>query len=242
MRAETTFGIDFLIRKCKADKSRADLFARITVDGDRKEIGLKEQINVADWNPKRETVSGSSKQIKAINIRIEDVRFRIKEIYRKLDDKGQLITADIIKNTYTGVQAVLKGHKLKELLGYYKKIWEPKLKNGGFKNYKTTIDYAELFLQKAYPTTGDIHLSQIDGVFATEFEHYIRTNPIKQYDPCKGNGAGKHIQRFKRILNWAANDLKWIPINPIDKYSCPLKKSKRKNLRFVTCWYWRKKL
>ena len=96
---------------------------------------------------------------------------------------------------------ILKGHKLKELLAYYKKIWEQKLKNGGFKNYKTTIKYLELFLESKY-ASGDVYLSQVNGQFATDFEHYIRTIPIKEYDPCKGNGVGKHMQRFKRILNW----------------------------------------
>lgn len=33
-----TFGICFLIRKCKADKKRADIYARITVDGEEKEF------------------------------------------------------------------------------------------------------------------------------------------------------------------------------------------------------------
>lgn len=53
--------------------------------------------------------------------------------------------------------------------------------------------------------------------------------PIKEHDPCKGNGVSKHIQRFKRILNWAV-EIEWIKANPFEKYSCPLKKSKRKKL------------
>lgn len=70
----------------------------------------------------------------------------------------------------------------------------------------------------------------MNGQFATDLEHYIRTIPIKDHDPCKGNGIGKHMQRFKRILNWAAEDLKWIRENQCKNYSCPLKKSKRKKL------------
>jgi hypothetical protein len=80
-----------------------------------------------------------------------------------------------------------------------------------------------------YPAK-DIYLSQLNSEFLTEFEYYIRHNPIKGYDPCLGNGVGKHIQRFKRIINWAFNELKWLKLNPIDSYSCPIKKSKRKKL------------
>jgi hypothetical protein len=45
----TTFGISFLIRKCKADKKRADIYARITIDGDGKELSTKEQISLSSW-------------------------------------------------------------------------------------------------------------------------------------------------------------------------------------------------
>ena len=126
------------------------------------------------------------------------------------------------------IQKVLKGHKLKELLEYYKKIWEPKLKKGGFKNYKTTIKYLELFLNHQF-ASADVFLSQVDGQFATDFEYYIRTQPIKLHDPCKGNGVGKHIQRFKRIMTWAADDLKWVKENQMQKvFLCNEKIQKEK--------------
>lgn len=64
---------------------------------------------------------------------------------------------------------------------------------------------------------------------ATEFEHYIRHNPIKEHDPCAGNGVVKHIQRFKRLVNWAV-EIEWIKVNPFEKYNCPLKKNVRKKL------------
>src|SRR5690606_27222089 len=105
--------------------------------------------------------------------------------YRKLIDDEKLVTAETVRDVYLGVQAQLKGHRLKDLTKYFEKIWEHKLAEGNFKNYKTTIRYLELFLQKNY-ASNDIYLSQVDGEFATSFDHYIRTNPIKEHDPCKG--------------------------------------------------------
>lgn len=222
----TTFGVSFLTRKCKADKKRADIFARITIDGESKELSTKEQIPLSSWDSVKSKVKGNSINVKAINEHLENVKSALKDIYRNLLDSGKIVTAQSIRDTYLGVQVGLKGHTLKELLAYYKRIWEPKLKKGGFKNYKTTIKYLELFLHRQF-TSGDVFLSQVNGQFATDFEHYIRTQPIKTYDPCKGNGVGKHIQRFKRFLNWAADDLKWIKENQCKKYSCVMKKSKR---------------
>jgi integrase/recombinase XerD len=57
---------------------------------------------------------------------IDDVRSKIKSKYRLLQEKETLITAESIRDAYLGIQLQLKGNKLKELLYYYQKIWEPK--------------------------------------------------------------------------------------------------------------------
>ncbi|MGN7785750.1 site-specific integrase [Niabella sp. 22666] len=230
--ATQTFSVSFLVRKCKADKTHADIYVRITVDGQGKEFSTKEQIAISAWDRKKGRVKGNTIAVKSINEHLDNIRLAVKAHYRKLIDNEKLVTAESVRDAYQGVQTQLKGHTLKELAQYYQKIWEPKLAKGNFKNYKTTITYLELFLQKHYPSK-DVYLSQVDGEFATEFEHYIRTTPIKDHDPCKGNGLGKHIQRFKRILNWAEKEIKWIKENKCKDYSCPLKRPKRRKLNFV---------
>ena len=79
MKTTHSFAIDFLIRRCKDDKQQALIYARITVDEDRKELSLKERINAVDWDPAKEIVKGKTEQIKSLNKNIEDVRFKIKE-------------------------------------------------------------------------------------------------------------------------------------------------------------------
>ncbi|HEX9503021.1 MAG TPA: Arm DNA-binding domain-containing protein [Patescibacteria group bacterium] len=132
MKTTHSFSIDFLIRRCKENKKKALIYARITVDEERREISLKEQVDVTDWDAKKEIVKGKTEQVKSINLFIEDVRFKIKEKYRILCDKEVLVTAETVKQAYLGTHLLLKGHKLVELLEYYCKIWEPKLKPGGF--------------------------------------------------------------------------------------------------------------
>lgn len=92
---------------------------------------------------------------------MDNIRLTIKDKYRKLQDAAELITAQSVKDAYLDIQNALKDHKLKELLKYYKEMWEVKLRNGGFKNYKTTITYIELFLDIKYPS-GDVYLSQVN--------------------------------------------------------------------------------
>jgi hypothetical protein len=77
MKANHTFAIDFIAR-LYSDRKTAKLFVRITVNGDRKEISLKETINHKDWESSSETVKGKSIWVKSLNTYIEDVRYRIK--------------------------------------------------------------------------------------------------------------------------------------------------------------------
>jgi hypothetical protein len=142
----TTFAISFLIRKCKAQTTRGDIYARIIVDGKEKEFSTKEQISISSWDRRKSKVKGSTLEVKSINEHLDNIRLSIKDKYRKLLDDGKLVTAETVRNAYLGLQTELKAHKMLELLDYYKKIWKFKLKNGGFKNYKTTIKYLQLFL------------------------------------------------------------------------------------------------
>jgi integrase/recombinase XerD len=230
MRSTNSFSVDFVIRKCKGDEDYGLIYARLTVDGERREISIKERIACSDWDSRKEQVKGKGADVQSINNAIEDVRFRIREKYRTLSGAGALVSADSVKDAYLGVHAMQKGHKLIELTEYYKKIWEPKLRQGGFKNYRTTIDYIKRFLAGQNPS-GDIYLSQLNMQLATEFEFFVRNNPVRESDPCLGNGVAKHIQRFKRIVNWGV-EIEWLRNNPLEKYSCPVKKNKRKKLNF----------
>ena len=228
MKTTHTFSVDMIIRRRKADQTQGLLYARITIDGEIREISLKEKIEVSSWDSKSETVRGKSMQAKTINNLIEETRHGIKEKYRLLRTEHQELTADTVKQAFLGVSGTKKAKTLFELLDYFTQIFEGKLKHGGFKNYRTTIAYIKAFVDHQYQRR-IVYVSQVDMQFATDFEFFIRQKPMKKHDPCLGNGVSKHIQRFKRIMNWAT-EIKWVKSNEIERYKCPIKKSKRKKL------------
>lgn len=90
MNKRLSLGIDFLIRKSSANDDHSLIFARITVDGQSKEISIKEKIRTKEWDWKSETVRGRSVESKSINEHIDSVRYRLKEKFRQLEDKGEL--------------------------------------------------------------------------------------------------------------------------------------------------------
>ena len=60
------------------------------------------------------------------------------------------------------------------------------LKHCSLKNYYTTERYVQKYLQSKYPS-GDIYLKELRYVFITGFEHYVRSNALKENDPCTNN-------------------------------------------------------
>ncbi len=228
MKTTHTFSVDMIIRRSKANQNQGLLYARITIDGEIREISLKEKIEVSSWDSKSETVIGRSIQAKTINNLIAETRHGIKDKYRLLRAQNQELTAENVKQAFLGVSDIKKAKTLFELLDYFTQIFGDKLKHGGFKNYRTTIAYIKAFVANRY-SRRTLYASEVDIQFATDFEYYIRHEPMKKHDPCLGNGVSKHIQRFKRIMNWAA-EIKWVKSNEIERYKCPIKKSKRKKL------------
>ncbi|WP_158569073.1 phage integrase SAM-like domain-containing protein [Chitinophaga silvisoli] len=70
------------------------------------------------------------------------------------------------------------------------------------KNYYTTERYLQLFIKKQYGTN-DLLLRKLTFESITAIEHYVRTQPLKEHDKCTNNGAMKHMERLKKIINCA---------------------------------------
>jgi integrase/recombinase XerD len=83
---------------------------------------MKVKIVANDWDPKKEFVKGKSILVKKNNQHPEDIRHKIRSKYRMLKESEALLTAESVKQAYLGIHTSQKGHTLKELTGYYKKI------------------------------------------------------------------------------------------------------------------------
>lgn len=73
-----SFGVCFLFRKCKVNKKRADIYARITVEGEEKHSLLKNKLMSINWNRDKGMVKGTGIAVKSINNHLENIRLGIK--------------------------------------------------------------------------------------------------------------------------------------------------------------------
>ncbi|WP_442267787.1 Arm DNA-binding domain-containing protein (plasmid) [Tenacibaculum sp. ZS6-P6] len=93
----------FYVRKSKdKNATHATIYLRITYDGKRAEASTLRKAPLSKWNSKANKVIGSSIEAKQINRNLDIIKNRIYEIYQKLLEKGEEITAVGIKNEYLG--------------------------------------------------------------------------------------------------------------------------------------------
>lgn len=189
---------------------RAPIYLRITIDGSRAEISLNECVDSAKWDEKKYRVKGNSEEARRINFRIEKEEYGIKVHYQKLLDKYGQVTAEYLKNSFTG--------KLKNtytLLGafeYHNEREESlasskgaRMAEGTLSNYRATVSKLELFLQAN--GVNDINFDSVNLKLVNDFNDYLLVK-----EKLKINSANNHVKRLKKVLGialehgWMEND------------------------------------
>lgn len=224
MKTSHTFGIQFIIRINKYDKSIGKVYARITVDTKRVELSLKKDIDLNDWNKGKGCAKGSTPDVKLLNTYLSQVQGRLTECFRELQLNGEVITPNAVKKLFWGDDP--NEHSLIELLDYHDYSEFSKFSEGTIKNYGVTRRYILSFLLKV-KNLADYQLSKIDFKFITDFDFFLRTvKPKDHYQPMSNNGLMKHMQRLRKILNLGVK-LEWLKKNPFDAYDIKLEKTER---------------
>lgn len=215
MKTSHTFSILFWINSSRATKGNAELFARVTVNGKRANIGLKRKVPIAQWDSKSKKVSGSGAVTKQINHHIEQVRARIYNIYQELKYRDELITAQLIKAKYNGEDDNSK--TLQEILKYHNKKIEKTLAPGTIRNFGITENYINRFFIKKLRTS-DIYLKQLDYKFISDFETFLMGYyPTGHPKAMSHNTVMKHLQRLRKIITLAYH-LEWIEKDPFIRW------------------------
>lgn len=97
---------------------------------------------------------------------------------------------------------------------------------GTQKNYHTTQRYVYEFLQKKWKTS-DIYLDELNYKFIKDFEKYIKQRtPDGHQKPCAQNGAMKHVERLRKMVNLAIKE-EWLMKDPFIKFKLKFEKKER---------------
>lgn len=223
-----TFGVIFYLRKYKAtNDGKTPIYARITVNGHRTDVSVKRSIDPANWNANKGMAKGSKEEVVKLNNYLEQYRSGIVESYQKLLLQKKLITAELVKDKFTGEDQA--EFTLCKLMTYHNTEQAQVLEPGTLKNYFTTQKYLKEFIQERFNTT-DKYLSELTYKFITDFEYFLRNRkPEKGQKKLENNGLMKHLERFCKMVNLAVR-LEWLDRNPFQAYQLKFDRVEREYL------------
>ena len=219
-----SFNVLFHLRNSFGKEDRLPIYARITINGKRIEISIKQMINVNDWNESRGMANRKKEAYRTLNNYLEQLRSSYVACYREMDLQKKVITVETFKKQYYGEND--DEYTLGKLMNYHNVEMKEALCWGTMKNYYTTQKYLEKFLKEKKHKT-DIFLNEINYKFVTDFEYYLKTyKPLDHQKRLGNNGVMKHMERFRKMINVALKN-EWMEKDSFKAYKLKLTRYER---------------
>ncbi|MGO1752689.1 MAG: phage integrase SAM-like domain and Arm DNA-binding domain-containing protein, partial [Psychroflexus sp.] len=195
----------FWIKKRGKKQGKEMLYLRLTVNSKRADISLNRKIEITKWDSKKQRVHRNHPQATQINSYLNNIETKIHQHKNQMEHESKLVTCDSVKEYLFGRAEKLP--TLLKLFDYHMLKMKDILAHGTLKNYTTTEKYVSEFLKAEYKTS-DVYLKQINYKFLVDFDAFLRQKP-----KLTNNGVMKHMERFKKLMNFA-HSLEWIDKNP----------------------------
>lgn len=168
MRTSSTFSILFWIHAHRVDKNNLSMiYSRITVNGKKVILSLKQKVNIDTWDAKRQKAKGFGKNSKSINYYLDEVKSELVQSYRDLKNEGKVVTAELVKARYLGEDK--KIYSLKDIVRYHNDKLGTKLAPKTLSHYRTSQKYLLAYISDEYKKA-DIYLQDLDYAFVIGFE------------------------------------------------------------------------
>lgn len=216
MSTQQTLSILFWIKKLRTKNGKAPLFARITIDGKRKEIATNRNISVLEWDASAQRVAGRSVEAKEINDRITIIKSKLLKCFDSLELRGEYISVESLKNEYIGKRVERK--KILDVFTFKLtrislEVENNKTAKSTYNKYEDTFNHLKQFIKTSYETS-DCYLDEIDYSFIADFENYLSVTKS-----LHNNTSMKYVSITKSIFRMA-NQRGWIKHNPVAAFSC----------------------
>jgi site-specific recombinase XerD len=218
MKTLNTFSILFWLKLASAKNGEAPLYARITVNGKRAELSLKQKLLISDWDAKKNRLKGLSDNIKKVNTYLKQINSQLFEIYQNLKREKKFVTSELLKAHFLGTDE--NRYALTDIIKYHNEHMKSTLRWGTQKNYFTTHKYIFLFLKQKHSTT-DMFLSELNYKFIIDFERYLRSQKS-----MGNNTVMKHIERLRKMVSLAYK-MEWLSKDPFIKFEAKYEKKER---------------
>ena len=205
--------------KANQETGEAPIYCRITVNGKRANMSINRSVHPKRWDETNRLENARKQEDREKHFYMESIRSRIKEVERELLDSKTPITAENIKNAYSG-----NAKRSKSLLATFKwhndnfkdLVTSEEAAQGPLDRYEMVLKHLKNFLKYQYNRT-DIFLDELEFSFITNFDHYFRT--VKK---CGNNTTVKYIRNFRKIIKRAVDE-SWLEFDIFAKYKGKVK-------------------
>lgn len=227
MRSSSTFSILFWIYATRAVNEQADIYARITINGKRVNISLKQKVEIKIWDPNRQKAKGNGHTQRQINFYLDETKSKLVQCYRDLNSSERTPTPKDVKAKFLGED--IKPYTLQDIIDFHNDKMKHKLSLKTMCHYKTSQNYLKQYLNNEY-NINDIQLKELDYPFVIGFEDFLRSYKPHHYQGKIGNNAVmKHIQRLRKMITLAFH-MEWIDKDPFVKFKPVIEKKEREFL------------
>ncbi|TYA89176.1 site-specific integrase [Seonamhaeicola marinus] len=227
MRTSSTFSVLFWTYSNRTKNNETNVYARITVNGRRVNLSLKQKVHIEFWDPKRQKAKGNNGTSRELNFYLDQTKSNIVRCYRDLKEQGRVVTAQLVKARFLGEDK--KKYSMSDIIEYHNDTMACKLSPKTMCHYRTSQKYIIAYINDKYKSS-DYYLQDLNYAFVLGFESFLRTYQPNHYQGRIGNNAVmKHIQRLRRMITLSYH-LEWIDRDPFVKFKPTLEKKEREFL------------
>jgi site-specific recombinase XerD len=209
----------FFLRKPKTYQDGPwPVYLRISVNGKRSETTVGREWLTKRWNARAGRAKGTADDVRRLNVYLDGLQQKVYEAHRLLEDAGELINAENIRDAYLGkyntshlLIETFKAHndQMKALLG-------KEYSKGTMTCFRTSFRHTQDFIKLKYKRD-DMEVKRVDYAFIRDFDFYLRSNCN-----CANNSAVKNIRNFGKIVRICmANG--WLKADPFVHYKKRIK-------------------
>ncbi len=216
----------FRLNQQRSKNEKAAIYLRLTVNDKRTEFSTGQYVEPKEWDSKQQRVKNKYPAAETVNRMLDLIRSDIQKHFSLLMAREELVTGEILKNAYSGVQE--KFHTLCEAFDMHNRRFGEKVKAG--KTSKLTLRRFEITKQKVVDflkhdyKVSDLAINDIKFSLAADFEHFLTTVHL-----IGTNTAMKYIKILKQVIKMAV-DKSWLPNNPLGGFKCTYDEPERERL------------
>ena len=228
MRTQTTFSILFWIYTKRIDANgQTSIYVRVSLNGKKLNISLKQKVRVYQWDSEKQRVQGSNAYSKRTNNLLDGIRAELFQIYRELQRGSKIVTAELVKSHFLGENK--DQYSLLDIFQFHNDTLANKLAPKTLCHYRNNQKYALAYLKERH-NKKDVYLNELDYSFILGFESFLRSyRPDHYRKGIANNAVMKHIQRFRKQIRLAV-DLEWLERDPFKKFKPRMEKRVREFL------------